>query len=125
MNFHSMIDELVRVSNRYVLISLPSCIDLRMKYNILFKNRGGKYYGLPETKPLDRHKWIFHWEEANALFKKYTKKHNHYIAKEFINFNRSNTLKGGIINLLAIVFDVKSTAQSYWILIEKHHEQKK
>jgi len=63
VNLHRLFDELVRVSNRYVIVSLPNCWrDARVKIE---KGRGGfAHYGLPVEKPNDRHKWFFNFEEA-------------------------------------------------------------
>lgn len=63
VNLHHMFDELVRVSNQYIIISLPNCWrDARVKIE---KGRGSfAHYGLPVDKPNDRHKWFFNIEEA-------------------------------------------------------------
>jgi len=63
-DFHVMVDELFRVSDRYVLISLPNCMDIFTKYNFVFHNKIGKYYGLPLEKTNDRHKWFFSWKDS-------------------------------------------------------------
>lgn len=63
VNLHHLFDELVRVSNRYIIVSLPNCWrDARVKIE---KGRGSfAHYGLPAEKPNDRHKWFFNFEEA-------------------------------------------------------------
>ena len=62
-NLHALIPELFRVSRKHVLISLPNAWrDARVKIE-----RGqGKiaHYGLPNQKPVDRHKWFFNAIEA-------------------------------------------------------------
>lgn len=63
VNLHELFDELLRVSDRYVIVSLPNCWrDARVKVE---QGRGSfAHYGLPVDKPQDRHKWFFNFEEA-------------------------------------------------------------
>lgn len=63
VNLHKLFDELIRVSGRYIIISLPNCWrDARVKIE---KGRGSfAHYGLPIDNPNDRHKWFFNFEEA-------------------------------------------------------------
>ena len=68
-NLHEVFDDLCRVSNKFVIISLPNNW-LTFKF-LLLKNTGStKFYGLPLEKPLDRHKWFFNYEEALNFVKK-------------------------------------------------------
>ncbi len=62
-NFHAMFAELVRVSRRRLIISLPNCwSSLRTP---LFRGRGTvRYYGLPPEPPEDRHKWFFNADDV-------------------------------------------------------------
>lgn len=66
-NLHVVFDELVRISKRYVIVSLPNCWrDARRKIE---KGSGDfLHYGLPVEKPLDRHKWFFNCQQAEAFF---------------------------------------------------------
>ncbi|MDP2751078.1 MAG: methyltransferase domain-containing protein [Rhodocyclaceae bacterium] len=63
-NFHSIFDELMRISNRYILISLPnSWRDARVP---LERGCGTfAHYGLPIEKPTDRHRWFFNHTQAH------------------------------------------------------------
>jgi hypothetical protein len=65
-NLHAIFDELVRVSSRHVIVSLPNCwCDARQP---LGRGRGHfGHYGLPLQKPLDRHKWFFSLGEAREF----------------------------------------------------------
>ena len=63
-NIHKIFWELVRVSKRYVIISLPNNWTPIFEY-ILTGKANLKYYGLPLEKPIDRHKWFFNYEDAN------------------------------------------------------------
>ena len=60
---HDMFFELVRVTKKYVIISLPNNWNPFIK-KILKRESDSKFYGLPVEKPKDRHKWFFNYEEA-------------------------------------------------------------
>jgi len=66
-NIHAVFDELCRVSNRYVVLSIPnawSTFILAMFSPPNASGRSLKFYGLPPDKPEDRHKWFFSFSEA-------------------------------------------------------------
>ncbi|MCD4782184.1 MAG: class I SAM-dependent methyltransferase [Candidatus Omnitrophica bacterium] len=62
-NIHKIFWELIRVSKRYVIISLPNNWTPIFEY-ILTGKANLHYYGLPLEKPIDRHKWFFNYEDA-------------------------------------------------------------
>ena len=66
-NLHELITELFRTSSHYVLISLPNAWrDARVKIE---KGKGSiAHYGLPISKPKDRHKWFFNATDAKNFF---------------------------------------------------------
>jgi len=78
--FHRVFSELLRISNKYVIISVPNALlsyrnyFLRRKYTgtsgVAGENVGmfKKYYGLPVSKPIDRHRWFFSYSEAEHFF---------------------------------------------------------
>ena len=66
---HSVFDELIRISSRYILISLPNSAQEYYRLHNLFGPNGcsldplqsgvtSKYYGLPLVPPQDRHRWF-------------------------------------------------------------------
>lgn len=62
-NIHQIFDEIVRVSRRYIILSLPN--NWRRTLGDLILGRSIRSeYGLPVEKPRDRHKWFFNCEEA-------------------------------------------------------------
>lgn len=65
-NLHMIFDELIRVSKRYIIISLPNCwCDARQAIE---RGKGHfGHYGLPLQKPKDRHKWFFSLSEAKQF----------------------------------------------------------
>lgn len=62
-NFHEAFNDLLRLSNKYVLISLPN--NWKKALNEFLKGRGRwASYGIPPESPHDRHKWFFNTEDA-------------------------------------------------------------
>ncbi len=122
-NFHEMIDELFRVSNKYVLISLPNCADFFTRINILLTGNVGKFYGLPHEKPEDRHRWFFSHVNLENFFQRYSQKNQHGILRRFLVCNYGNSWKGSLVRFFIKLFSIDSAGQSYWILIEKKNPQ--
>jgi SAM-dependent methyltransferase len=67
-NLHAVFAELVRVSNKHVIVSLPNCWNTARRRI----ERGMGYiahYGLPPDRPPDRHKWFFNLAEARNFLR--------------------------------------------------------
>lgn len=63
-NLHQVFAELCRIAKSHIIISLPNAWVQNLD-NILKSNyTSAKYYGLPQHKPIDRHKWHFSFSEA-------------------------------------------------------------
>ncbi|WP_305909996.1 methyltransferase domain-containing protein [Methylomarinum sp. Ch1-1] len=82
-NLHLLFDELIRISQRYIIISLPNCWrDARRKIE---KGSGDfLHYGLPVEKPADRHKWFFNCQQAENFFTYQADKHRLNIVEKFV-----------------------------------------
>ena len=66
-DIHGSFRELCRVAERYVVVCLPNAYEALARLRFLLgKPLSGKY-GLPAQKPLDRHRWLFSWKEAQAF----------------------------------------------------------
>ena len=65
-NLHVVFGELVRVSSRYVIISLPN--NWASARRQIARGYGRiAHYGLPPTPQSDRHKWFFNLSEAREF----------------------------------------------------------
>jgi SAM-dependent methyltransferase len=73
-NLHCIFEELVRVTRRSLIISLPNCwAGARQP---LGRGRGSiGHYGLPPTPPADRHKWFFSLSEAHTFLTDQAERH--------------------------------------------------
>jgi len=118
-NLYEVLDDIKRVSSRYMLISLPNCPDIWKTIRILLTSRTGKFYGLPLEKPIDRHKWFFSWKELDIFFHHYSQKNNLKIKENFLHYNYGNSTKGKVLKIFLKILPIRFFAQSYWILLEK------
>ena len=137
-NFHDVFDELLRVSKKYIIISLPNSVKNISTYyrDRVYKNndisrrmKHGKYqkfYGLPFEKPEDRHKWFFSYVEAEEFFKYQSEKKSFKIKEIFPvgYFSNDKRIKSkifiGIVNLVCNENAKKNIlSSSFWIVIEK------
>jgi SAM-dependent methyltransferase len=66
-DMHHLFGELVRVSRRWLVISLPN--NWTNARRPIERGKGSfAFYGLPAEKPKDRHKWFFGLSEAREFF---------------------------------------------------------
>lgn len=81
-NLHAIFEELVRVSSRHIVVSLPNCWrDARVK---IARGRGSiGHYGLPVDRPVDRHRWFFCMTETREFMRARAKMHGLQIVESF------------------------------------------
>ena len=63
-NLHSVLEELIRVSDRFVLLSLPNMFTLGQRLLYLRGQISSRTYGL---NPTNRHKWFFTFSQAREF----------------------------------------------------------
>jgi 2-polyprenyl-3-methyl-5-hydroxy-6-metoxy-1,4-benzoquinol methylase len=81
-NLHLMFDELVRVSSRHIIVSLPNCWGGARKP--IERGIGSfAHYGLPVEKPIDRHKWFFSLTQAETFFRGQAERHQLKVLEMF------------------------------------------
>ncbi len=96
-NIHRVFDEILEISKKYIIISLPNAWFEFKKIPVL--NNSNKYYGLPAEKPGDRHRWFFNFCEAKKFIEKRAEGKVEEITF-YPYFNRSNK----IVKVLAKTF---------------------
>jgi hypothetical protein len=73
-NLHEVFGELVRVSKKYLILSLPN--NWANARRPIERGKGSfAHYGLPADPPSDRHKWFFSLTEAKAFIEGQVKKY--------------------------------------------------
>ena len=74
-NLHHIFGELVRVTKKHLIISLPN--NWVKARSSIAKGKGAfGPYGLPIDSPQDRHKWFFNLSEATDFMKEQEKKYS-------------------------------------------------
>jgi 2-polyprenyl-3-methyl-5-hydroxy-6-metoxy-1,4-benzoquinol methylase len=74
-NLHHIFAELVRVSKKHLIISLPNNWNNARK-PIKIGKGSFAHYGLPAERPIDRHKWFFNITEAQDFLTAQCISHN-------------------------------------------------
>lgn len=67
-NIHDVTDELMRIADKYLLISLPNPYQDFIEYmkngKYMGREKDMKFYGLPKERESDRHKWFYSYSDA-------------------------------------------------------------
>lgn len=137
-NLHDVWLELIRISSRYVIISLPNplCGSLMYVMEKPYKNNSlnnrktfgkfMKFYGLPYEKPVDRHKWFYAITEAEEFIEYQADKFDLRIREMFTVGYDSNSLRGKLLRALIRVLlgnEARKNlfCQALWCVLEKPH----
>ena len=81
-NLHLVFGELVRVSARHLIVSLPNC--WRDARRPIERGKGKfRHYGLPVDPPTDRHKWFFSFTEAKEFLVEQAERNRLTVAEMF------------------------------------------
>ncbi len=122
-NFHDVFEELIRVSSDYLIISIPNCFNYEVIFRILAAKKI-KFYGLPEDKPEDRHKWFLSHNENISFFENNQKKYNYTIIDAHAHPLRYRGIKGYIILFFVFLMSFGNFKQlstmSTWVLLKKN-----
>ncbi len=134
--FHRVFSELVRISKKHIIISLPNAWRgfSALKKQIIYNGKDGragidvgkyrKFYGLPLNKPLDRHRWFFSYSEAEEFFKLKSSELPYKIIEQFPTGIGSNSLRSRLQKIIYKPF-ISSTVykdwfyKTYWCVLEK------
>ncbi|MBA7545888.1 hypothetical protein ES705_38268 [subsurface metagenome] len=125
-NLHEIFDELARVSEKYIIISLPNSWFL-FKFP-LFQGKSKinyKFYGLPKEKPPDRHKWFFNYDQALEFAKYRAEKNNYLIKTTFPTPIFHNNLITSIFDLIFRIYYRNNYGYNnlhylnLWVLLER------
>jgi hypothetical protein len=138
-NIHFMIKEMMRVSKKNIVISLPNPLSGALFSYILRGQRESnisgvddakmKYYGLPTEEPNDRHRWFFSYIDAQNFIRHFINIGGFRIVQESPLFAKHSLLKSIIFFMLKVVLPkhiyYNLCAQVYWVILEKDHSVQK
>lgn len=125
-NIHAIFDELCRVSRKWVIISLPNCYLGITEYARSGPFKGGpknmKFYGLPDERESDRHKWFFSSKEAATFIAHRAARRGMRIVEHYVEHHRP--FLHGLVNWMALLmlgrhFDLDefTDGTSWWVLV--------
>lgn len=122
-NIHKIFNELVRVSRKYIVISLPNNWNV-VKVPVISGKSELKQYGLPKDEPKDRHKWFFNYTEASKFILDRAEVTNcEVVSLEPYYIPDKNIIKKSIKLLLKIVFNEDRYANWFygavWCVLKK------
>jgi len=116
-NIQDVFDELLRVSKRYVVISLPNCYP-SILFNVISGREKTKHYGLPIESKKDRHKWFFNYKEAKEFIMKKAEKNGAKVI-DIHPFIKNRPLRNFIFKILFRKNYENIAALCIFALIEK------
>lgn len=124
--FHSVFEEILRISSKNIILSLPNCSANYFQNLILNRqpfadkrHEFGKYekfYGIPYQRPVDRHKWFFCFDEAIEFFEHHAP--GKYFIEEII-YPGKGGFKHQVVNTLAPRLYRNLVPLAFWIVIRK------
>lgn len=124
---HGAIDEMFRVSSRYVLIGLPNVFEwtYRLKF-LLGLGLSGKY-ALPIEKPPDRHRWVFRMAEAREFVIARGQLNGFTLIDEHVAYYRYNRIFPRLImhaHKFIAPFWPGVFGYNYWAVLERRRQTK-
>lgn len=120
-NLHDVMDQLIGLSKKHLIISLPNCWG-SLKSSFL-NLETPKFYGLPPAAPEDRHKWFFNVDDAKNFAGTLADEKKLRLKELKVLIHQPRGVKG----LAALV--VRSTSKRYyynffgqavWLVFEKN-----
>ena len=78
-NTHAVFAELLRVSSRYVIVTFPNAWSVFLRHILGGSIQPLKFYGLPTTPPVDRHRWFYSYTEAARFVRANAKRYGYRI----------------------------------------------
>lgn len=114
---HSVYESLQRIASKSIIISLPNAW-FTIKKELFFGKDSTKFYGLPVTRPEDRHRWFFNFFEASDFLLSNTE--NGSQVQLFPYFNPSNKLVKVMMRMLLTKKRyLNLTSPTVWAVISK------
>lgn len=137
-NLHALFDELVRVTDKTLIISVPNATPDALRFVLQKKYRPSstalinqvgvytKYYGLPLAHPEDRHKWFFSYDEAERFLRYQAEQKGLEIVQIFPTYNTKNTLRLRLMRIASLILGKQRQrnlfAHTLWAVLQKKYE---
>jgi SAM-dependent methyltransferase len=137
---HRAFSELLRITRRYAVISVPNALPAVYGYLLrrpvdlddgtspgIGSGQFAKFYGLPFDRPGDRHRWFFAYSESRAFFHHHAGRMGYRVVDEYATGVRGFSLKGRIARSVVRTLWGEEVMRdwfvgSYWCVLEKAHD---
>lgn len=119
-NLHLIFGEIVRISKKHIIISLPNNWSNARKP--IERGKGSfSHYGLPALRPVDRHKWFFGLSEAINFLKEQEKLYRLSIVEIVVNIKPRPSITNLVrrVRYPAIERYLNRYAHTVWAVFEK------
>jgi SAM-dependent methyltransferase len=119
-SLHLVFNEILRVSRRHVILSLPNCW-AAARVPIERGHGSPGHYGLPLDKPNDRHKWFFSLADAVAFVEGHAQK-LHFVIRDVCAMEKPRPLIVRILRRLRYpkqIYYLNRYAHAVWFHLEK------
>jgi SAM-dependent methyltransferase len=134
---HRAFSELLRITRRYVIVSVPNALPAVYGYvarrpvvvedgTPLGVGFGtfAKFYGLPLDRPEDRHRWFFSYSEAQEFFRRKADQLNYRVVDEYATGVQGFSLKGRLARKMVRALWGETVMRdwfvgSYWCVLER------
>jgi hypothetical protein len=73
---YTIFDNLVSLTNRFLIINLPNCYDLKSVYKFTLKGQLGDKYNFGVENSLDRHRWLMNNNQICNFYDHKARQHN-------------------------------------------------
>ena len=119
-----LVDKLFELPNRYVIVSLPNCYDIRHKYLFCFKNTLGNKYTFNTYNSLDRHRWLMNYDEIILFYKFCANKFNSDINISYLKTGLDNTklFNRVVLFFLSLFLSKKDMTSTIFCIFEKKNK---
>jgi len=134
---HRAFSELLRITRRYIVISVPNALPavygyiVRRPVNVddgtpsdVGFGKFAKFYGLPLNRPEDRHRWFFSYSEAQQFFRDQAATRGYRVVEEYATGVQGFSMKGRLARAVVRALWGETVMRdwfvgSYWCVLEK------
>lgn len=72
----TIFDKLAKLTDRYMIVSLPNCYDLKSILKFAGRQQLGGKYAFSVDEPVDRHRWLMNFNEISRFYEMKAAQHN-------------------------------------------------